>query len=168
MIADSAVQSSTWTLFTLLAMITHSAVQSSIWTLFTLLAMITDSAVQSSTWAPFTKLDTTKAMLKPYVAIIASNVLFSQDIKIQRDYFVNHNNVKFIIFSVFPGISPTPAYKYNKGKDLVQAEFKKQCDVFKNKVDFVLGEVRLQFGNFVTYLYLRLIREENVHPIPVR
>ena len=46
----------------------------------------------------------------------------------------------------FSGISPTPAYKANKGKDSVQAEFKKQCDVFKNKVDFVLGEVGSWFS----------------------
>ena len=32
-----AVQSSTWTLFTLLAMIAYSAAQSSTWTLFTML-----------------------------------------------------------------------------------------------------------------------------------
>ena len=46
MIAHSAVQSSTQTLFTLPAMITHSAVHSSTQTLFTLLAMITLSLVQ--------------------------------------------------------------------------------------------------------------------------
>ena len=32
-------------------------------------------------------------------------------------------------------------YKDKKGKDLVQAEFRKQCDVFRDRVDFVLGEV---------------------------
>ena len=53
------------------------------------------------------------------------------------------SDFNFIFFLViFAGISPTPAYKANKGKDSVQTEFKKQCDVFQNKVDFVLGEVR--------------------------
>ena len=56
MITHSAVQSSTRTLFTLLAMINLLAVQSSTWTLFTLLAMITHSAVQSSTRTLFTLL----------------------------------------------------------------------------------------------------------------
>ena len=46
----------------------------------------------------------------------------------------------FMLF--FPGISPTPTYLNQKGKDLVQVEFRKQCEIFKDKVDFVLGEVR--------------------------
>ena len=49
MIANSGVQSSTPTLFTLLAMIASSTVWSYTHTLFTLLAMITYWAVQSST-----------------------------------------------------------------------------------------------------------------------
>ena len=39
-------------------------------------------------------------------------------------------------------ISNTPSYLAGKGKEAVQAEFKKQLDVFvKNDVDFLIGEV---------------------------
>ena len=40
------------------------------------------------------------------------------------------------------GLSPVPGYKEGKGKEFVQGEFRKQCNVFKEKdVDFLLGEV---------------------------
>ena len=55
-ISHLSVQSSTQTLFTLLAMISHLSVQSSTWTLFTLLAMISYLSVQSSTQTLFTLL----------------------------------------------------------------------------------------------------------------
>ena len=39
-------------------------------------------------------------------------------------------------------ISNTPSYLAGKGKEAVQAEFKKQLEVFvKNDVDFLIGEV---------------------------
>ena len=39
-------------------------------------------------------------------------------------------------------ITHTPSYMSGKGKEVVQAEFKKQVDVFvKNNVDFLIGEV---------------------------
>ena len=64
MIALSAVQSSTQTLFTLLAMITHFVVQSSTPTLFVMLSFFIDTS---------TMIDTIKVIRKPYLAIIASN-----------------------------------------------------------------------------------------------
>ena len=60
MVTHSTAQSSTPTLFTLLAMIAHSAVQSSTRTLFTLLAVIDHSAVQPSERTLFTMLSCLK------------------------------------------------------------------------------------------------------------
>ena len=43
------------------------------------------------------------------------------------------------------GLSPVPGYKEGKGKEFVQGEFRKQCNVFKEKdVDFLLGEVGME------------------------
>ena len=41
------------------------------------------------------------------------------------------------------GLSPVPCYSEGKGKERVQEEFRKQCQIFREKgVDFLLGEVR--------------------------
>ncbi|XP_071504432.1 betaine--homocysteine S-methyltransferase 1-like [Diadema antillarum] len=38
-------------------------------------------------------------------------------------------------------LSPIPGYMHGKGKEFVQSEFRKQCDIFVNKkVDFLMGE----------------------------
>ena len=40
------------------------------------------------------------------------------------------------------GVSQTPSYLAGKGKEVCQAEFKKQLDIFiKNNVDFMIAEV---------------------------
>ena len=45
---------------------------------------------------------------------------------------------------VLGGICQTPSYLSGKGKTAVQAEFRKQIDVFvKNNVDFLLCEVNI-------------------------
>ena len=56
-------------------------------------------------------------------------------------------------------ISNTPSYLAGKGKEAVQAEFKKQLDVFvKNDVDFLIGEVSVRYFGFYSlhscYFYL--------------
>ena len=70
---------------------------------------------------------------------------------IRRVFHVVHHKVSRIrqttcleirMLYIFLGISITQAYTDKKGKDVVQGEFRKQCDVFRrNKVDLVLGEV---------------------------
>ena len=47
---------------------------------------------------------------------------------------------------VLGGVCQTPTYLSGQGKEAVQAEFRKQVEVFvANKVDFLLAEVRFIF-----------------------